>query len=239
MTTFAATKRLWTVTTPLGGEDVLLLVGFTGHEGLSQLFQFHLDLVALNNKDIPFDKLLGQKVSIGLVLSNNKTRYFHGICSRVSQGVRDATFTAYRMEVVPQAEVWGFSKTLGKLSEAVMVAIESDHPKACVLADVYHLYRGGSGFNGLKLLGPATMFVCHFNDYPAQPPREQITDAQRVYPGDGVAPLKEIIRDLLAAGFTGVLSLELFNRDYWKQDALAVARTGLEKMKAAVQAAQA
>jgi 2-keto-myo-inositol isomerase len=29
-----------------------------------------------------------------------------------------------------------------------------------------------------------------------------------------------------------VLSLELFNRDYWKQDALQVARTGLEKMRA-------
>ena len=158
---------------------------------------------------------------------------------RIAERYRALLNAGDAVGVVPQAEVWGFSKTLGKLSEAVMVAIESDHPKACVLADVYHLYRGGSGFNGLKLLGPATMFVCHFNDYPAQPPREQITDAQRVYPGDGVAPLKEIIRDLLAAGFTGVLSLELFNRDYWKQDALAVARTGLEKMKAAVQAAQA
>ena len=30
------------------------------------------------------------------------------------------------------------------------------------------------------------------------------------------------------------LSLELFNREYWKLDALTVARTGLEKMKAAV-----
>ena len=29
----------------------------------------------------------------------------------------------------------------------------------------------------------------------------------------------------------------LFNQDYWKQDALLVARTGLEKMKAVVQAA--
>jgi sugar phosphate isomerase/epimerase len=43
------------------------------------------------------------------------------------------------MQVVPQAELWGFSKTLGKLSEAVYVAIESGHPKACILPDVYHL----------------------------------------------------------------------------------------------------
>jgi hypothetical protein len=32
------------------------------------------------------------------------------------------------------------------------------------------------------------------------------------------------------------LSLELFNETYWKQDALEVARTGLEKMRAVVKA---
>jgi hypothetical protein len=33
-----------------------------------------------------------------------------------------------------------------------------------------------------------------------------------------------------------VLSLELFNRTYWEQDPLEVAKTGLAKMKAAVKA---
>jgi 2-keto-myo-inositol isomerase len=32
-----------------------------------------------------------------------------------------------------------------------------------------------------------------------------------------------------------MLSLEVFNRDYWRQDPLTVARTGLEKMKALIQ----
>ena len=45
-----------------------------------------------------------------------------------------------------------------------------------------------------------------------------------------------MLRDLRKLGFKGVLSLELFNRDYWKQDPLQVARTGLEKMKAVVKA---
>jgi sugar phosphate isomerase/epimerase len=103
---------------------------------------------------------------------------------------------------------------------------------------VYHLFKGGSGFTGVKLLGPATIGVFHMNDYPAAPQRPQITDAYRVYPGDGVAPLKELLRDLIHIGYTGALSLELFNRDYWKQDALLVARTGLEKMKAVVTAAR-
>jgi 2-keto-myo-inositol isomerase len=141
----------------------------------------------------------------------------------------------HQMGVVPQLELWGFSQTLSRLGEVMLVALESGHPQACVLLDVYHLYKGGSPLNGLRLLNGTALHVVHFNDYPAQPPRTAITDAQRVYPGDGIAPLRNILRDLRHIGFRGVLSLELFNRDYWKQDAATVARTGLEKMRAVVQ----
>jgi 2-keto-myo-inositol isomerase len=136
--------------------------------------------------------------------------------------------------VVPQLEVWGFSKSLSRLSEVVYVAMETGHPRACVLPDVYHLHKGGSSAHSLKLLAGTAIHVLHMNDYPATPDRAAINDSHRVYPGDGVAPLKQILRDLYAVGFRGMLSLELFNRDYWKQDALRVARTGLEKMKHAV-----
>jgi sugar phosphate isomerase/epimerase len=141
--------------------------------------------------------------------------------------------------ITPQLEVWGFSTTLSKLGETMLVATESKHPAACVLLDVYHLYKGGSDFAGLRLLNGAAMHCFHMNDYPATPPRETIRDADRVYPGDGIAPLTQILRDLAAAGFRGTLSLELFNPTYWKQDPLAVARTGLAKMKEAVAKAKA
>lgn len=136
--------------------------------------------------------------------------------------------------IIPQCEVWGFSKTLSRLAETAYVVIAASHPKACLLPDVYHLHKGGSGFDSLKLLSGLAVQVFHMNDYPAEPGRESISDAHRVYPGDGVAPLTSILRDLHAAGFNGVLSLELFNRDYWKQDPALVARTGLAKMRAAV-----
>lgn len=140
--------------------------------------------------------------------------------------------------VVPQVEVWGFSRTLTKLSQAAYVAIESGHPKACVLADVYHLHKGGSHPDGLRLLGADAMHVMHVNDYPGEPARAQITDAHRVYPGDGVAPLKQIFTILRDIGFRGFLSLELFNKSYAeKADALTVAETGLRKTRESVQRA--
>jgi 2-keto-myo-inositol isomerase len=136
------------------------------------------------------------------------------------------------MGITPLAEHWGHSKNLSRLGEAVLVALESGHRNASVLPDVYHLYKGGSEFAGIKLLGQATAGIFHMNDYPAEPPRAQIRDEHRVYPGDGVAPLRELLADLRAIGFRGMLSLELFNREYWKQDPLEVAKAGLAKMKA-------
>jgi sugar phosphate isomerase/epimerase len=144
-----------------------------------------------------------------------------------------------KMEVIPQVEVWGFSKCLSRLGETTFVAIESGRSKACILPDVYHIYKGGSDFAGLGLLSGSAVHVFHVNDYPAEPKRDTIRDADRVYPGDGIAPLSTIFRDIYNAGFRGYLSLELFNPEYWKQDALQVARTGLQKSREAVQRALA
>ena len=139
-----------------------------------------------------------------------------------------------QMGVIPELELWGHSQNLRRLSDAMFVALETRHPKACVLADLFHLHKGGSGFEGLRLLSGAALPVIHMNDYPAQPLPEEIDDSFRVYPGDGVAPLTEILRTLQATGGRNVLSLELFNHEYWKRDPATVARTGWEKMRAAV-----
>ncbi|HUG68829.1 MAG TPA: sugar phosphate isomerase/epimerase family protein [Pirellulaceae bacterium] len=139
--------------------------------------------------------------------------------------------------VIPELELWGFSKSMSRLGELMFAAVESGHPSACVLPDVYHIYKGGSGFTGLGLINGASIPVFHMNDYPADPPRESINDADRVYPGDGVAPLGDILRMLHATGCRCMLSLELFNREYWKQDPAEVAQTGLARMRAAVDAA--
>jgi sugar phosphate isomerase/epimerase len=153
---------------------------------------------------------------------------------RLGERYRAVLELGRRMGVMPQLEIWGSSRTLGRLSEAAFVAIEAAHPDAALLLDVYHIYRGGSDFAALRLLNGSAMHVFHMNDYPAEPPREKLTDAHRVYPGDGIAPLGEILRNLWASGFRGALSLELFNREYLKRPALEVARAGLDKMKAVV-----
>jgi 2-keto-myo-inositol isomerase len=135
--------------------------------------------------------------------------------------------------VVPHLELWGFSKNLSRLSELMYVAIESGHPSAKVLMDVYHLYRGGSGLQQIAWVGKPYIEVFHVNDYPNTPPQNEIKDSDRVYPGDGVGPLKELFTVLKNPEKPVILSLEVFNPTYYAQDALLVAKTGLAKMKAA------
>ncbi len=136
--------------------------------------------------------------------------------------------------VIPQAEVWGFSDNLSRLGETMFAVIESGHKDACILPDVYHIYKGGSDFAGLAAIAGSKIHCFHVNDYPADPPRDTISDKDRVYPGDGVAPLNDIFQMVAANGFAGALSLELFNPEYWKQDPEQVVKTGLAKMKDAV-----
>jgi 2-keto-myo-inositol isomerase len=141
---------------------------------------------------------------------------------------------AAEYDVVPVLEFWGMATTLGKLGEALLVAAESGRAAACILADVFHMYKGSGQFHGLDLVGADTIAILHMNDYPADPPRDAIADSDRVYPGDGIAPFPQIVAALDKAGFSGIVSLELFNETYWQQDALTVAKTGLEKTKQAL-----
>jgi len=136
--------------------------------------------------------------------------------------------------VLPQVEIWGTSANLYHISQALFVASATGHPRACILPDVYHMFRGGSPYESLKLMSGSSIEMFHFNDFVDTIPREEQKDSDRVYPGDGVAPFNQIMKYLKESGSKKVLSLELFNPEYWKKDALEVAKTGLMKMKEVV-----
>ncbi|HKV48571.1 MAG TPA: type VI secretion system tip protein VgrG [Candidatus Acidoferrales bacterium] len=98
---YTQVNRLISLTTPLG-EDVLLLAGFTGHEGVSRLFQFNLDLLS-EKKDIDFKDIIGQKVTIKMELTDDdsSSRHWNGYVSRFAQSGGSGQFARYHMEVVP------------------------------------------------------------------------------------------------------------------------------------------
>jgi sugar phosphate isomerase/epimerase len=117
-------------------------------------------------------------------------------------------------------------KTLG---EATAVALNANHSEARVIPDTYHMHISEGGFEGLSLLDGDAIAIFQFADAPASPSIDQLEDKHRVFPGDGVLPLPDILSDLKQTGYRGCVSLELYNPDYWKQDLQQVAETGLRK----------
>lgn len=97
-------NRLISLTTALG-KDTLLLASFSGHEAISRLFSFHLELLQENVPEtgppVHFPQIIGKNVTITVKQVDDTPRYFNGLVSRFTKSGSDTLFTHYQMEVVP------------------------------------------------------------------------------------------------------------------------------------------
>jgi 2-keto-myo-inositol isomerase len=150
---------------------------------------------------------------------------------------REALEMGEKMAVQPLLELWGTHPVLGPLSHGIYVTVAAGRADASLLLDVFHLYKSGTPFTALKQINGASLHVMHLNDYPQAADPSTLNDSNRIYPGDGVAPLRQIFRDLRDNGFRGYFSLELFNKEYWAKSADENLRTAMEKIRAAVRGA--
>ena len=102
MNVYLQLNRPMKITTPLGPE-MLLVEGLSGHEAVSELFEFHLELVAIKELPIAFDKLLAQPVTVELTLpGQTATRYYNGVVRRLVERDNDETFTHFEAIIVPK-----------------------------------------------------------------------------------------------------------------------------------------
>ncbi|GAA3983555.1 sugar phosphate isomerase/epimerase [Mucilaginibacter dorajii] len=134
--------------------------------------------------------------------------------------------------VIPQLEMWGGSVNLKQVSQVLYVVAACGDADARILLDVFHVYKGQSPVEGLAFVGDGALEIFHVNDYPAGISPEKISEPDRVYPGDGIAPIKQILKRAKHPDKPLIISCEVFNKGYYAQDALVVAKTALAKMKA-------
>ncbi|MFD2700703.1 sugar phosphate isomerase/epimerase family protein [Paenibacillus shunpengii] len=135
--------------------------------------------------------------------------------------------------VEPYLEFWGKAKRLNCVKDAQYVIQASGVAGAKVLLDPFHMYTGGSNLEDLADWTGDQIGIVHVNDYPEVPLKEHIEDADRVFPGDGIAPSRQLAALLHKSGYKGYLSLELFKADYGALTALETAKLGTQKIKKA------
>jgi 2-keto-myo-inositol isomerase len=138
--------------------------------------------------------------------------------------------------VTPSMEFLGFSEGIKTLDLAWAIASGTGAGEATVVADVFHMIRGGGSVDDLLKLQSAQLACFHINDVPASPDPLTQTDADRVMLGEGIADLPRVIANLRSIGYRGPLSLELFNPALWEQDPAEVVRRGLDRIRGLVEA---
>jgi 2-keto-myo-inositol isomerase len=92
-----------------------------------------------------------------------------------------------------------------------------------LVIDSFHYYTGGSTIEMIDALDPSRLFIFHIDDA-EDLPREQLTDAQRLLPGLGILPLKEMLAAFRRIGYDANVSVEIFRPEYWERDPFELAR---------------
>jgi 2-keto-myo-inositol isomerase len=102
-----------------------------------------------------------------------------------------------------------------------------NRPNIGNVIDTFHFYAGNSSFEAIDGMKPEKLFIFHINDA-ENLPKENLTDAHRLYPGTGILPIKEIKEHFDKIGYNRMVSIEIFRPEYWNEDPFEVARKAKE-----------
>src|SRR5882724_5193665 len=120
--------------------------------------------------------------------------------------------------------------SINNLSDARAVLDALGDPRVGLVIDAFHFYVGSSRFDELERIDGQRIFIAHLADVD-HADKATLRKPNRVLPGEGVLPVRELIRSLQRAGYAGPYSLELFNEALWALDPMIIAARGLRSMR--------
>jgi 4-hydroxyphenylpyruvate dioxygenase len=103
----------------------------------------------------------------------------------------------------------GFSWCAVNTLEQAREAVEAHSGRrAGLVLDTFDLHATGEQPDALKAIDPAHVFVVRMSDCEDLPPA-LLSETGRVLPGEGVAPLEEMLRAFSDVGWSGYVSLKI------------------------------
>jgi 2-keto-myo-inositol isomerase len=116
------------------------------------------------------------------------------------------------------------------LDTALGLVGQVGEPNVGVCLDAFQYYKGPSKPEDLERLTPANLAHVQLCDV-AGVPRELMTDADRVLPGDGDFRLELLTSTLMRMGYVGYISLELMNPVLWQAKPSQLSELALEALR--------
>lgn len=92
----------------------------------------------------------------------------------------------------------------------------ADQPNVGLMLDTFHYYRSEVPLDEIEALPVQRLLIVHVNDCDGRP-REELRDADRLYPTLGVIPVEAMLAPLVASGYRGACSVEVFREEYWQR----------------------
>jgi sugar phosphate isomerase/epimerase len=125
-----------------------------------------------------------------------------------------------------------YSEWISDYREAWKLIREIDHSHVGLVLDTAHVFLPGLPLDGISAIAGDKIFLVELNDFPEShiPLREQLKN-YRLFPGEGVRPVREFVDRVLATGYRGDFALEVFNATYRSMDARAVAQRGFASLE--------
>lgn len=155
----------------------------------------------------------------------------------IEQGVdyfRELLAIGRSMGVLPTLEFLGQSAQINTFDTCTDFLRRVGDADARMVVDAYHLWRGTGKIDDFARARPDQISLLHINDADPAIDRRAHRDRDRLMPGDGIIGARRFFSIARAIGFSGVVSLGVYNRKLWERDPFEVCREAYAKVVAAI-----
>jgi 2-keto-myo-inositol isomerase len=114
--------------------------------------------------------------------------------------------------------------------EALAIIEQAQQPNLGLMWDFFHYYKSGVALDTIRQIPLEKLWLVHVDDAPDLP-RETLRDPDRVYPGQGALPLTSYFETLRALSYTGPISVELFNQEYYQHPVETITRNAYQSLQ--------
>lgn len=154
-----------------------------------------------------------------------------GDLARAATSVREAADIAKEHRVRLAIEFNSQAEQLNNLDVMRGIVTKAAHPSCGLLLDTYHLQRSGASLAAVEAVPLAEIAYVQYSDVPKSG-LEPGKALDRLPPGRGAVPFKEIFGLIDKKGYRGFMSYEAPNPAAWARPADEVAREALEATRA-------
>lgn len=128
-----------------------------------------------------------------------------------------------------EALAWG--RHVNRWRHAWKIVREADHPALGLIVDSFHTLAVNDDPSGIAELPPEKLFFVQLADAPRLS-MDALSWSRhfRSFPGQGQLPVDDFLRAVLACGYRGPISLEVFNDEFRAAPARLTARDGLRSL---------